>query len=70
MLTTFSHLDVREALPVLRERVYVYALERERRKSQSNLIRYRFLRSHVTDSISDVTGKPRQGTKCKMKLNK
>jgi len=51
----------------LSERVYVCALEREREKSQSQLIRYWFLRSHVTEGISDVTGKPGQGKKCKMK---
>jgi len=45
----------------------VCALERERGRSQSQLIRYGFLRSHVTDGISDVTGKPGQGTKCKVK---
>jgi hypothetical protein len=69
-LTTSSHVDVREALLDLRERVYVCALERERGKSQSNLIRYWFFRSHVTDGISDVTGKPWQGTICKMKRKK
>jgi hypothetical protein len=36
--------------------MYVCAQERERGKSQSQLIRYWFLRSHVTDGISDVTG--------------
>jgi hypothetical protein len=64
-LTTSSYADVREALLDLSERVYVCALERERGKSQSQLIRYWFLRSHVTDGISYVTGKPGQGTKCK-----
>ena len=66
-LTTSSYVDVREALLDLSERVYVCALERERGKSQSQLIRYWFLRSHVTEWISDVTGKLGQGTKCKMK---
>jgi len=62
-----SYADVREALLDLSECVYVCALKRERGKSQSQLIRYRLLRTYVTDGISDVTGKPGQGTKCKMK---